>query len=173
MIIATHSTRIRRIVEQVLCRLPESDWLAVERFLRWIRCEREWKSYALGQMLDRRAAVLLPLAKVKREGGEPQAQLVLSLPVCRLYSDEALAGILVLVFARPARAAHFGKGWWRIVEDHRKRENEDAEALAIRWGFAVELRARRSERERVVLPEIDENESRIVTAIARRASAKP
>jgi hypothetical protein len=173
VVIATQSTRIRRILEQVLCRLPARDHLAVGGFVRWIRCERDWKTYAQGHMVDRRAAALLPLAKVKRTGGDPQAQLVLSLPVCRLFSDEALTGILAHAFAHAVRAARSGTGWWWIMQDQWKSEEQKADLLATRWGFASELRARTHERSRVVLPAIDERESRIVSSITGKGSTRP
>ncbi len=168
VVIATRSGRIRRLLQEVLHRLPQRDRLVIETFVGWVRCEREWGTYALGNMVDRRAASLLPLARGKRQGDERQVCLVLYLPVCRLLSDMALIGVLACMCARAARAAGFGKEWWRLMEDRWKQEEQAAERLATRWGFAPELGARTMERERVVLPRIDESERQIVTSIVKR-----
>ena len=171
MVIATRSGRIRRLLEGVLRRLPQKDRLAIEAFVRRVRCGREWKTYAFSDLVDRRAAALLPRAPTAR-GAERQAELVLYWPVCRLFSDEAVTGVLAHVFAHAGRAASLGEGWWRILGDQWKREERKADLLATRWGFAPELRARAQERARVLLPRIEERERHIVTSIARRVSAR-
>lgn len=172
MVIATQSSRIRRLREEVLRRLPPRDRLAIEGFVRRLRCEREWRPYAFGTRVDRRAVALLPLAPGRREGSLPQAQLVLSMPVCRLFSDAALTGLLAHCLGHAVRAASRGRGWWRILEDHRIREETEAEALATEWGFAPELHAWRQEQGREVLPHIAEHEGHLPTVIRRRHSSR-
>ena len=157
MVIATRSTRIRRLVEEVLRRLPQKDRLAIEAFVGRVRCGREWGTYAFGGLVDGRAAALFPRAPTA-QGAEQQAELVLYLPVCRFFSDQALTGVLAHVFAHAARAASLGEGWWRLRGDQWKREERKADLLATRWGFAPELRARRQERARVLFPRIEERE---------------
>jgi hypothetical protein len=172
VVTATQSSRIRRIREEVLCRLPPSDRLAIEGFVRRLRGEQKWRTYAFGTWVDRRAVALLPLAARKSATRSPHAQLVFALPVCRLFSDAALTGLLAHALAHAVRAASRGRCWWRILEDHRIREDNEAEALATEWGFAPELHAWMEERVRVVLPRIEEHEERILTVIRRRASSR-
>ena len=157
MVIATRSGRIRRLLQGVLRRLPQRDRLAIEAFVGRVRCGREWGTHAFGGMVDRRAAALFPRAP-KARGAERQAELVLYLPVCRFFSDQALTGVLAHVFAHAVRAASLGDGWWRILGGQWKREERKADLLATRWGFAPELRARTQERARVLFPRIEEGE---------------
>lgn len=171
MEIATRSRRIRRILEEALRRLPARDRQVVETFVAWVRCEREWQTYALGGMLDRRAATLLPRAPTA-QGAERQAELVLYLPVCRLFSDKALIGIVAHGLAHAVGAASLGKGWWRLLGDRWKLEERNADLLAMQWGFAPELYERAQEQVQVVLPRIEESERHIVNSIARRISSR-
>ena len=171
MVIATRSGRIRRILERILRRLPQKDRLAIEAFVGRVRCGRAWGTYAFGSMVDGRAAALFPRAPTAR-GAERQAELVLYLPVCRLFSDKALTGIVAHGLAHAVRAVSLGEGWWRLLGDRWKQEERKADLLAMRWGFAPELHASAQEQVRVVLPRIEESERHIVTSIARRISSR-
>lgn len=171
MVIATRSSRIRRLLPKVLRRLPRKDRQAIETFVWRVRCGRKWGTYALGDVIDRRDAALLPRAP-KAAGTARQAEIVLYLAVCRFFSDKALTGALAHVLAHAARAARQGGEWWQILWDRFRLEEREADRLATRWGFAPEVRARAEERERVVLPSIEERERQIFTLVHRRVSTR-
>ncbi len=164
MVIVTRSRRLRSSIQSVLSRIPDAERRLVTQMVHRIRTDREWQAMGVSELPSRIAGRLLPLfsrgdkACRSRAG---QSMIEFCLPVCRLFSDEALAGIVSLEFARTLRAAKVGDGWYEQMERRGRGEELEAEAIATRWGFARSILAMRTERTQCVEPWISAHEAQI------------
>jgi hypothetical protein len=162
MLIATQSVRLRRIIRFVLSRMPDADRDAVARVVRWIRSEREWHTFGLSELPDRMCARLVPLISLEAAKQQSrQGAIEFFLPICRLFSDEALLGIVAHELAHAVRAAKIGTGWYERMDRRWRVEEREADAIATRWGFGRGIRSMRVERTKHVDPIIRGREREI------------
>jgi hypothetical protein len=171
MMILTRSRRIHIALRVVRARIPAKDWRTISSFLCWIRAQSEWKTLGLQSEVDKSGGGLFPLFELDvdiREQKNPRGQVIFTLPICRLYSDKALIGLVAHELAHAVRAAKLGPGWYERMDCRYRAEERIADAMASRWGFRSHSRAHRHEQKTFVLPTLDSQEARILRLIMRR-----
>lgn len=173
--VVTRSRRIRAALRTVLRRIPVKDRQTITAFVRQVWATLAWEVVGLGSELKQSSAELLPLYDL----GVPEAerphtgQVVFSLPVCRLFSDRALVGIVAHELAHAARIAKLGPGagWERWYDQNPRKyraEERHADAIASAWGFGPHIRALRRERQAVVTPTLQAREPELIRHVLRR-----
>jgi hypothetical protein len=168
MRILTRSRRLRGLVTSVLRQIPSDDRSVIMRFLLWVQTDTNWSTVEVGDEINETAGGLYPLWGV---GGDPliyDAQIRFSLPVCRLFSERALRGIIAHEFAHALRAARLGPGWHERMQRRWRREDQEADAIVMRWGFRQEIAAKDRERRTQVTPTIHARSRDILRRIANR-----
>jgi hypothetical protein len=162
MRVDTHSAVIHQAKNAVLSRMPNRANRQVEQFVGVLRARTGYAMLGLSG-IDRASAMLVPLGL--SEDAEPQ--VLVTLPIFRLFSREARVGILAHEFAHAARASRFGSGWYKKMLSQYAREEKLADALAVRWGFGENLRIMHRERNETVNPLIDARVPNIVRRITK------
>jgi hypothetical protein len=181
MKILTRSSRIRRALRQVQKRIPGGEWRSIDSFLTWVRSESQWQVLGLGGDLNPCSAALLPLYDVE-DLSVRGAQIILTLPPCRLYSNKAIIGLVAHELAHALRAVYIGKEWlekmggadWDAPGADRRYKSEErrADAIASAWGFRAQILAMRDERAKVLNPYIHAHEAQILRRMARSEATK-
>lgn len=177
MKILTRSSRVRRVLRAVEARVPSGDWQKISSFLTSIETDREWAPLGMSEELDPQAAMLRPFYSF--EDGKPTvtgSHILFRLPICRLYSDEAMVGLASHELAHALRAQKIGENWlrkmggiWSAGADSKyQSEERHADRIASKWGFGKEIRAMREERQKVLNPFIASNEQRIMSRLMKR-----
>lgn len=99
-------------------------------------------------------------------------KFVLSLPLCRLFSDAAVVGVVAHELAHAFRAAKLDDGWLERMKGDRgvadQKEENRADAIASAWGFGKQISSMRKERTRVLNPYLAANEMQILGRIEQR-----
>lgn len=176
MQVLTRSRRIRKALRVVQSYIPSDNWTVITSFLTWIRVDAGWQTSCLGEAVNPTSAELLPLYDLQDPKRVAGSQIRFVLPLCRLYSDRALIGLVAHELAHAVRAAKLGQNWLqkmggehsaRGADRRYKREERQADGIASGWGFAKEIRAMREERESVLNPYLATHEIRILRQIRR------
>ena len=170
MNILTRCVRLRRIIRLVVSRIPEPDRRLVVKMVRWIRSDREWQAVGISTLPSRASSRLVPLISLSdkdRRSGAGQSAINFHLPVCRLFSDEALAGIVAHELAHALRAAKIGDGWYERMDRRWRAEEREADTIAAGWGFGQGIRAMREEHKMCVESLIDRREPEISRQMQR------
>ncbi len=175
MLILTRSHRIRRALGIVRARIPSKDWQTVSAFLSKVWAETAWQTLGLGTTISEVAGELRPLKRLQ-DGSVCGAHIRFNLPLCRLYSNKAMVGLVAHELAHALRAAQIGEGWvekmggvWGPGADRKYRlEERWADAIATAWGFRAQIRAMREERQTVLNPYLASEKNQILRQIARR-----
>ena len=172
MRIDTRCKRIRDSVGHVQRRMPKRDRAAVEGMVVRVLCERAWQMFGLSGRLNRASAELnahfksIQSMRSEIEAGTYRAYIRFFLPVCRLYSDKALLGVVAHEFAHAVRAVAAGSHWLDKMQS--EEEEVMADKIATTWGFGRGITAMRRERLRVIEPWIDKREGWLLRRIAQR-----
>jgi hypothetical protein len=175
MQILTRSRRIRKALNSVRAGIPSHEWRAITDFLTWIQVDREWQTFGLSAEVRPVAAELVPLFESREKIKGAQIRFVL--PLCRLYSNTAIVGVVAHELAHAARAVRFGKDWftrmggvWNAPGANRRywTEEKHADSIASGWGFSKQIRAMRKERKEVLNPYLAVNNERILRQVERR-----
>jgi hypothetical protein len=152
MLVLTRSHRIRNALRTVKARIPSKDWQRINSFVSRAWVDTAWQSVC-------------------------GAQIRFILPLCRLYTNKAIIGLVAHELAHALRAAHIGKDWlkkmggeWDAPGADRKYllEERRADAIASAWGFGDQIRAMREERRTVLIPYISSHQDRILRQVAHR-----
>jgi len=172
MMILTRSRRIRRALRTVRTRIPAKNWQVIASFLVRIRADSGWGFWGLMGRLDRSGGKLLPLYKAVvpiSDQKNPRGQVCFNLPVCRLYSDRALVGLVAHELAHALRAAEFGSGWYEKMDCRYPAEERIADAIVSRWGLDSHIRRMRHERKMHLTPLLNHREPKIMQLLSRHA----
>jgi hypothetical protein len=163
MRVSTRSKRITKAIEWVLWRMPPKDREVVARFVYRVKCARAWALIGVSGV-DPTSAMLAPFWRASgvgrrydtralhREGPRARydAQVCFNLPVVRLFSNEALVGIVAHEFAHARIAARLGQAWHEKMMVRLQTHERAADRLATSWGFGKEIRLMRKERDETV-----------------------
>jgi len=171
MRVLTRSARVRRAFHSALRRIPGADRARIESFVVWVVAEREWTVTGLGSSIGGTSAALMPLWDVEKGiHSVPEAQIIFYLPVCRLFSDEALVGVAAHEMAHALQASRMRGNWHDRMQRRYTAGERDADAIAKGWGFSRHIQLMRREREEVVNPFLVRHERRLIArALARTA----
>ena len=152
MRIETRSRAVRQATAAVLHGMPKSARQVVEEFVFVIRAST---SYSVGMGgLDPVSAMLAPLYNdFTFEAYRPQ--VLVTLPIFRLFSAEAQIGIMAHELAHAERASRLGQGWHEKMRSRYAAEERLANSIAIRWGFGKYVEAMRRERHGTVIPMLE------------------
>jgi hypothetical protein len=165
MRVSTRSKSITKAIDWVLWRMPPKDREVVERFVFRVTAARAWTPIGTG--IDPTSAMLAPFWKATSVGAKYDrqargalrrertsagydAQVCFNLPVVRLFSDNALVGIVAHEFAHARIAARLGEWWNEKMKAHLQSHERAADRLASSWGFGKEIRLMRQERDETV-----------------------
>ncbi len=174
MQILTQSRRLRGAIRSVRTRIPTRDWDVITSVVRRIWSVREWQTAGIADRADHRSAGVYEFFGPEFGRIPPvdaQAKLChicFVLPVCRLYSDQALRGVLAHEFAHAFRVAAMGPGWHQRMQRQWKAEERKANEIAAAWGFGSELHIMLNERKERVDPLIESKSDEIVKRAAKR-----
>ena len=174
--ILTRSHRIRRALEKVWAKLPSDARQSVASCVEKVCADREW--WYLPGTIDKvnpESAGLYPWAQTD-EANRRTAVITFSLPVCRLFSDRALIGIVAHEFAHACRAAAHGGNlnargepvWHEKMVRQVQAEERHADRIATEWGFGAHIKALRQERQTKVSGLIEARERQIVRRLRQR-----
>jgi hypothetical protein len=132
--------------------MPKSARQVVEEFVFVIRAST---SYTIGMGdLDPVSAMLAPLYNdLTSKAYRPQ--VLVTLPIFRLFSAKAQIGIMAHEFAHAERASRLGQGWHEKMQARHAAEERLANSIAIRWGFGKYVEAMRRERHGSVNPVLE------------------
>ena len=178
-LIRTRSPRLRRAFEAVWGRLSLLDRQRVVNVVEKVVADKEWKWLGFAG-LNPESAGLYPAARLLKRDGLPlwpsagggsasrPATLRFHLPVCRLFSDRALRGVVAHELAHAARASRFGEEWHDRFQARYDQEEKAADRLARRWGFVSEIQALRRERRLTVNPWVARHEPTVARRFERR-----
>ena len=148
-------TRSRTVVQAaatVLRLMPARTRQDVEKFVVLIRASKRFEWDGIGPDFDRSPAVFAPISM--NFGGD-KGQVIVTLPIFRLFSQKAQVGIIARMFAHGARAARIGYGWKKEMRSQYYREPQLTDALARRWGFSSYITTLERETARAVNPILD------------------
>lgn len=171
MEVQTRSRPVLRAIAKIQANIPPEDWRRIRDFVNWIRVDTEWREVGLSGCIDPASAVLLPLYELGSAWRVPVgAQIWFHLPVFRLFSEKAQAGIAAHEFAHALRASRLSGDWHEEMHGGRLDQSEEdlADSTAVNWGFADEIRAVRTERPTIVDPYLARHEARIMDRIRQR-----
>jgi hypothetical protein len=146
MTIQTRARRIRRALSRVAKRIPCGDW----------------SGGALYPIFD----------NFGKNAEASRGRIVFNLPVCRLFSDAALVGLLAHECAHARVAASLGPHWHSKMQRRYDANERQADALAASWGFGAEIGALRQERRERLVPWFARHEKAITRHVARRMKAQ-
>jgi hypothetical protein len=96
-----------------------------------------------------------------------EPQIIVTLPIFRLFSREAQVGIMAHEFAHAVRAARLGRGWHKKMLSRYAAEERLANSIAVRWGFRANITAMRRERREVVGPRLELRGRRFMRQLMR------
>ena len=132
MRIKTRSRAVLQATAAVLHGMPKSARQVVEEFVFVIRAST---SYSVGMGgLDPVSAMLAPLYNdFTFKAYRPQ--VLVTLPIFRLFSAKAQIGIMAHELAHAERASRLGRGWHEKMRARYSAEERLANSIAIRWGF--------------------------------------
>ena len=122
--------------------------------------------------LDRSAGKLLPLYEAGvpiSDQKNPRGQVCFNLPVCRLYNNRALVGLVAHELVHALRAAEFGSGWYEKMDCRYPAEERIADAMVSRWGLDSHIRRMRHERKMHLTPLLNHREPKIMQMRWRHA----
>ena len=124
----------------------------VEEFVFVIRVST---SYSIGiGGVDPASAMLAPLyTDVTLKAYRPQ--VLVTLPIFRLFSAKAQIGIMAHEIAHAERASRLGQGWPEKMQARYAAEERLANSIAIRWGFGKYVEAMRRNRHGSVNPMLE------------------
>ena len=175
MTIETRARRIRRALSKVAKRIPRDDWDRIRAFVSDLRAEREWQLGGFGGLsleLNSSGAALYPLFdNFPKDAKASHGRIVLNLPVCRLFSDAALIGLLAHECAHARAAAGLGPHWHAKMQRRYNANEREADTLAAKWGFGAEIGALKRERRERLTPWFAEHEETIARHVMRRIEA--
>ncbi len=99
------------------------------------------------------------------------AQVIVTLPVFRLFSKEAQVGVMAHEFAHAEHADRLGPGWYEKMLSRYADEEKHADRIAVQWGFGDHIKALRSERHEIVNPLLDSRTRRILRRLHKADEA--
>jgi hypothetical protein len=167
MMVITRARRIRKALHAALLRIPTADLRHVKAFVWCIRSDREWQIEGLCGVLQQASAGLYPVYSMDQRA-VPRAQVIFWLPICRLFSDTALLGVVAHELAHAYQASGIPGDWHARMQQRYEAGERDANRIAASWGFGPEIRVLRQERRKTVSPFLKANESRLVREVLRR-----
>lgn len=169
MTFVTRSARILKLVRRVFQKIPEEDRVRIQRFLSAVRCSKEWNLLGLGMEINQTAGGLYPIFSLTSGQFQPIGAFVeFNLPICRLFSDRAMVGIVAHEFAHARRASRIQGDWDAKMRQRYRAEERHADAIATTWGFGPNIEAMRRERREIVTPYVEKHEVLIVGQVLRR-----
>ena len=142
MRIETRSRAVLQAVAIVLRRMPEQARRTVEGFVVVIRAESNYDVVGVGvTRLGRASAGLYPLYKKHHLAitDDYEAQIIVMLPVFKLFSRKAQIGIIAHEFAHAVQASRMGRGWHEQMQSRYAAGDRFADRTASRWGFGDSL----------------------------------
>jgi hypothetical protein len=152
MRIETRSRAVRQATAAVLGGMPKSARQVVEEFVFVIRASTSY-SIGLGG-LNPGSAMLAPLyTDLTFKAYSPQ--VLVTLPIFRLFSAKAQIGIMAHELAHAVRASRLGQGWHEKMRARYAAEERLANSIASRWGFGKQVEAMRLERHGSVDPMLE------------------
>jgi len=173
VLILTRSRRIRRALRIVRKQIPTKDWRAIASFVEWLRCESGWQRAGLMSELSKNGGGLFPLYDPNvppRDQKNPRGQVRFALPICRLYSDKALIGLVAHELAHAVRAARLGAGWYERMDRRYLHEERVADIMVSRWGLRSQIKAMRQEQRKTVVPLLYQQEPHIMQLLYKRVA---
>lgn len=111
MQILTRARRIRNALRVVLARLPAKDRQRITAFITRVGTDTAWNLGLCGVPAEQTSGGLFPLYDGLNMAAPPKGQLRFSLPVCRLFTDRALVGVVAHEMAHALRASTMGPQW--------------------------------------------------------------
>ena len=165
MFSGTRSTRIRALVRRVLKRIPKGDRDSILGFVGALKCSTEWETEGLGGEIGLRAGGLFPL--YYPDSNRIDSFIEFNLPICRLYSDRAMMGIIAHEFAHASRASQVTGDWHEKMQRRYNAEERHADEIARAWGFGSHIDTRHREHSVVVEPFVMSRRTQIYQQIAR------
>lgn len=166
MRIETRSRRLRSSIRRVLAALPTAHRVKIRAFVVRILSMNSWTPTDFSEPdFERSAAQVIPHGDLNHVF-LPGANIAFNLPVCRLFSDTALDGIIAHEFAHIVRATKLGDNWFDPGERY-DAEERLADRQAVRWGFRDEIQAMRRERRESVNPALEKRRATIMRQMAR------
>jgi hypothetical protein len=99
-----------------------------------------------------------------------EAQIIVHLPVFRLFTRKAQVGILAHEFAHAVRAKKIGRGWHENMQARYLQEERLADSIAKKWGFKSEIQTLRAER-KLINPLLEAKVPKILARAEKRMAA--
>ena len=169
MRIYTRSRIVIQATVTVLRLMPLDARRRVEEFVSVIRARSDYAMAGLCGDIDRASAMVFPFRAYEQDPetgkwtqSEVEPQVLVTLPIFRLFSRKAQVGIIAHEFAHAARASQLGQGWHERMQSRYAAEERLADSAAIRWGFGSHIRLLRRGRDRTVNQVLEERAPKIV-----------
>jgi hypothetical protein len=155
MRIETNSAPVVLAAKKALRRIPKDKLRTIQLFVCALCARRDYQFCGFGFDLDYASAMLAPRWK-DLSSSSYEAQIIVILPIFRLFSAWAQIAIMAHEFAHASRGHMIGEGWCEKMQRRYRQEERLADSIAAGWGFDKELKVLRGEREDIVNPILDQ-----------------